>query len=545
MRLRQLGQIGEQQKPSLKASWVRKLTSRIVSYEEDFELFSLLYDVALARQISSLATVAAKQKIAPEEAASEMQNFDVFWQREQDKLHDVCRQQGLPNLYLTISPAEWKFPHHEGVLGWRKVSNSLSGGQATMTLHMRHVIEELLSTNLLQKGGPFQESGSGFKNAAFQERYALGVEEVYEYVIRWEFQGRGTLHAHILAWAKFRDGVDLRSLTGRSKQPGSQSALLQHLESTFNASVDVQCGDGHTALLLYVAGYVTKASDSLTFKLKDYRQVNDTNWRQTYLFLCKKAPLLPEMTLEFACLPLLECSFRSDTIYAPVPRTADTAGAVDQPAPNNSRALYEAYLKHQQSLPNLLRSSTGGAAESFLSWARKFTVVKTRAADGSAQFAVKARGGHGRGSNKQLCSLGVRFPYEMLDIFVGAWCATTVPHTSEAEFAPNAQAPEGAKYLQAALNHPRYKGDVCKLAEEIDADLKLRGKDLNQRVTVKRRLQALALLLDNTGARGLQIPASAWDARRAEGFPARAWSPKQTEMLEAVKNGVAVDDANL
>ena len=41
--------------------------------------------------------------------------------------------------------------------------------------------------------------------------------------------------------------------------------------------------------------------------------------------LCKKAPLVPEMTFEFAQLPLMEASFRGATVYAPVPKAADAA----------------------------------------------------------------------------------------------------------------------------------------------------------------------------------------------------------------------------
>ena len=190
-----------------------------VSYESDFELFSLLYDIALASQISGVVAMADKNKIAPEEAASNMQNFDSYWLKEQEKLEDICRQhkqqarqqhasnaraeedeireraqrgesraqikkemtinksvwsdhdieqiiqgkpiklpdmdvgQGMPNAFLTIAPAEWKFNWHRGVQQWRKeVGCSLSDGQAIMTLHMHHVIGTVLKEVLLKKG---------------------------------------------------------------------------------------------------------------------------------------------------------------------------------------------------------------------------------------------------------------------------------------------------------------------------------------------------------------------------------------------------------
>ena len=104
-RLVRLKQIATNQKPSLKTSYMRKLLSTIVDYEEDFPLACLLHDIALARQISSVVSIAESKNIAPEEAASDMQNFDVRWRREQEKLEDMCRQHGkLPNLFFTIAP---------------------------------------------------------------------------------------------------------------------------------------------------------------------------------------------------------------------------------------------------------------------------------------------------------------------------------------------------------------------------------------------------------------------------------------------------------
>ena len=108
-RLRRPGQITARQLPSIKASWTRKLTSRCITCEEDFALFSLLYDIALARQITGVVRVAQSMQIAPEEAASNMQNFDGFWEKEREKLEYMCRQQGsMPNIFFTSAPAEWK-----------------------------------------------------------------------------------------------------------------------------------------------------------------------------------------------------------------------------------------------------------------------------------------------------------------------------------------------------------------------------------------------------------------------------------------------------
>ena len=99
---------------------MRKLLSRCVSYEEDFPLMCLLYDKALAKQISATVAIADRVKIAPEEIASNQQNFDSFWRKEQEKLEDMCRQMGsMPNCLFTVAPAEWKLQWHRGMQQWR------------------------------------------------------------------------------------------------------------------------------------------------------------------------------------------------------------------------------------------------------------------------------------------------------------------------------------------------------------------------------------------------------------------------------------------
>ena len=66
-----------------------------------------------------------------------------------------------------------------------------------------------------------------------------GVREVFEWSLRWEFQGRGTLHLHIALWALPADGIDLDELPGRSKTPRS-SPLQVWLQDVLGCMVDVK-----------------------------------------------------------------------------------------------------------------------------------------------------------------------------------------------------------------------------------------------------------------------------------------------------------------
>ena len=50
-----------------------------------------MYDTALARQLSAIVAIAKDKKLAPDEIASDMQNFSGFWYWEREKLEDVCK----------------------------------------------------------------------------------------------------------------------------------------------------------------------------------------------------------------------------------------------------------------------------------------------------------------------------------------------------------------------------------------------------------------------------------------------------------------------
>ena len=268
---------------------------------------------------------------------------------------------------------------------------------------------------------------------------------------------------HVVAWVKFNDDVfggdpgkgnewNPKVLDGRSGHKPVNPALFDYLNKLFNASMDIQCGDSGSRLLEYVTGYVSKASDALTSKQKVYLQKDTTTWRQAYRLMTKRAPLCPEMAVDFACLPLMESSFRGATVYAPLPKAESKRPNAER---NNDRAMYEAYLRHQKSISAFcVQGRYSGAPEvgreRFLDWARANAVIKRNdKGHDEAVFEVKKRGGHGAGKHKAKCALGVRFPFEGLDIFIGAWCATMIQHLSEDEFAPDANdaIPEFSRYL--------------------------------------------------------------------------------------------------
>eukprot|EP00971_Amphidinium_carterae_P013662 269096-Amphidinium_carterae.5 len=141
-RLVQLGHLKSSNKPSLQASWMRKLTSRCLEYGKDYPLNCLFYDMAMASTISAVVSIAAQQKVAPDQIASDMDMFQAYWHQQVRKMEDVCRQemdagrpveQSLPSTFFTLAPAEWKYVLHEGMFQEETLTEPSSSGSLPCT----------------------------------------------------------------------------------------------------------------------------------------------------------------------------------------------------------------------------------------------------------------------------------------------------------------------------------------------------------------------------------------------------------------------------
>ena len=54
-------------------------------------------------------------------------------------------------------------------------------------------------------------------------------EEVYDYCIRVEFQGRGTLHIHVIAWAILQPGVEIAGNVVKKKMVAFCATITQFI----------------------------------------------------------------------------------------------------------------------------------------------------------------------------------------------------------------------------------------------------------------------------------------------------------------------------
>ena len=370
------------------------MLSPCYAFARDELLCFLIYDIATARSLMSMILTAERKGLSSEVLAANRQLSGGFWQAEQDYLADIVRQMDkrcgdpsdetlyafchlgpipkrlrFPNVFITIAPGEWNVPLP---IWLRMFANEgphrLSDIQAQLGVHLHNALWSMLD-GLLRDTALF--------------------EEVYEHVLRVEFQGRGTLHVHLALWAIVAAGVDLR---GRSGEAHS-SPIIHYLERLGYGTVDVQYGEG---FLNYINGYTAKAQDSLDFRLTQHTSETMTAWRQCYRLLCKQAPCLPEIACRFAKVPMMRRSFEICRLF---PCAQGPALDLDQ---NASTRSYREYLQHYVTDGTQILV----VQKSFLAYARGKS---------------KGRGGRCR-------AIGIRFAYEMQDRYIGQYATVFYPH---------------------------------------------------------------------------------------------------------------------
>ena len=486
--------------------------------------------------------------MAPEVFASDMASFEMYWHREGQKLEDICRQaKKMPELFFTLAPAEWKFPLHQGALPAAD-PKELSRQQILLTEHIHNVLQALIRKLVTEDGDALA---------------ACGIAKIEHWVMRFEFQKRGTIHIHVLCWLQMLPGRHPSELTGRSKQKHS-SAFVKMLESSFDCSADAQGGECHNNLLKYVTGYVAKASDALQFRSKDRQdpgnQQANSSWRQIFRLLSKRSPMEQEIAMDMANLSMVKASFTGACVHAPVPGST---------AINNDRHLYNAF---QQWLVQDEISVEGDDASTdpdplqtnFLEWCRFFDIRNKQLLEnqvdacGRQKFHytlrrrnVASRGGRGSG---KVCAVAMQFPFELLDIFVGSWAAVFAKNLKETDILPEPanQVPENMAHLSALLKHAKidflpegsdaWKTQVQNFVHKVWEDMDLRGLGESRVRTFGHRILACARVLREV-ALGRADPAL-WSANRLFEAPRRIWSPEQQLVLNAIEQGTSITDAN-
>ena len=196
----------------------------------------------------------------------------------------------------------------------------------------------------------------------------------------------------------------------------------------------------------------------------------------------------------------------------------------------------------------------------FLEWCRHYDIkskclhanpeVKDLHGRRKQVYTLRRRNVAGRGQGK-LCAVGVQFPFELLDIYVGSYVATFYQGLREERIWPSkAGFPENMAHMAACLSpqdygpeaQARWNRDVEELMNDIADELLLRGLGFNRTENFRHRFLACASVLRQVVLK--QEDPALWSARNCFRAPVRSWSPQQQEVLDAIQEGINVTDAN-
>ena len=155
------------------------------------------------------------------------------------------------------------------------------------------------------------------------------------------------------------------------------------------------------------AGPSYLSSDALKFTSPDAQHVGAeeglSKWKSIFRMLCKRSLLQQEIAMDMAGEPLIRSSFSGDQIYAPVPGWAGVE--------NRSRSIFLAFLHHRET----------GDYSTFAEWCRVWKFERWLETEEGRKPKLVRRN---RNREASRCAIAFTFPFEMLDIFIGAFATT-------------------------------------------------------------------------------------------------------------------------
>nr|CAB3220780.1 A-kinase anchor protein 14-like [Phallusia mammillata] len=354
---------------SMKKAFCVKAMSSIMDYGQHFELIRFNYDRWLFKTFTGAIDTSKKYGCSPARALDSKHFSPTYWQWQHCYLIDCTAQFGLPDVFITISPYEWTFPQsswlEEGMASFGSDPTDLAFWE---TRHIAHILEQFIRGYICGK------TKYNWRNPI------LGHNNVISYFYRFEFQQRGTLHVHLIAWLKDRTKIDMARIKStitandedlakfvyrHQKSDKSAQGLIvseepNHFDNanrfiprrlqidqelnirtyidsiliSLQSSMDLQMGNSQALLLNYVAGYVAKHQDSF-FTVSSLLTHFDSH-SMAVRYMKTMTPSEPEMTLALEGTQLAYTSSR----------TKNTCGPYHPPAPIPARFLPIIYHEH-------------------------------------------------------------------------------------------------------------------------------------------------------------------------------------------------------
>ena len=348
---------GQETRKSGKVSFMTKITSAVSDYVMHYDLH-YQYDLWLFKTITGAINSTKKAQCSPATALEAKTFRHQYWANQHRYLIDAVRQFSFLSMFITISPFEWTFPFPPWLNNLR---NQTGKGPTELaipeTIHIAHVLEQYI------RGYLCGSNTNCWKHHLLAKKSDPSANNVTNYFYRFEFQKRGTLHAHILIWLEDMSDVDVMKLSATipwgnvekaflvyDLQKSSKSALplrqapnrvltenetyiafhhtqtdkgcnlqayVPALTGFLQCSMDVQSSDGKAMLLKYVTSYVAKCHDAV--KTQQLYSVDLGTYQAGTSFLKNMHPLEPEMVLQLTSMKIAWSNSRTKPFTAPTP----------------------------------------------------------------------------------------------------------------------------------------------------------------------------------------------------------------------------------
>ncbi|CAJ1458291.1 unnamed protein product, partial [Effrenium voratum] len=332
------------QRRSVKRSFRAKLLGPLLGYGTNFALLQFVYDLQLWTELGTKRNMAERRGSRMRLMMAQHPMSPLYWRAVLAGLQDLVRQIGPPQLYWTFAPWELSFPYSDFLLDeLRKQLRTRFGAPAHETLHIAHCMLETVRGFVAGGAGA---PGDKAKWMAARKRarsaiMAVGGRTVLFWLDRpesvdWEQRAladqsstdnpnlaafvRGSQQDHKgescwpvwkerSRWNETEDRVQLRH-SAKAAEAGLR-AYFPDLMDCFRCHQDLQASDGHRLLLIYVAKYVAKWSDS-SFQewMSDSAAANSLARKVLFEY----HPLEPEMVLQLQLQQYMDSAWRMDSL---------------------------------------------------------------------------------------------------------------------------------------------------------------------------------------------------------------------------------------
>ena len=166
----------------------------MVDYSFSFDVMQYNYDRWLFKPITGTVNSCKGGGCSPNQSLVNTVFSRTFWQHQHLCLIDAVRQFGFPWFFVTISRYGWTFPFPPFIEHVRDhYAKDVTDLPMLETIHIAHILEQIARGYLT--GGSSNRWKTHIGNSQQPSQ-----KNILTYFYRFEFQQRGTLHLHMLAW---------------------------------------------------------------------------------------------------------------------------------------------------------------------------------------------------------------------------------------------------------------------------------------------------------------------------------------------------------